>query len=101
MLTNMKAIFIAYDQAFHDKIIEILDRNSCRGFTAFGTVQGRGSKTGEPHFGTHAWPSLAQAMLVMAEDSHVKPVLDRLSALNEERPKLGLRAFVWDAEAGV
>lgn len=97
----MKAIFIAYDQAFHEKIIEILERNSCRGFTAFGEVQGRGTKTGDPHYGTHAWPSLAQAMLVMAEDRHVPTVLSKLKTLDEERPKLGLRAFVWDAETGV
>jgi hypothetical protein len=58
-------------------------------------VQGRGTKTGEPHFGTHAWPSLASAMLTFVEDDRVDAVLDRLRAIDEEKPKLGLRAFVW------
>ena len=63
----MKAVFITYDQAHHERIIEILDRNNCRGFTAFGNVQGRGSDKGEPHYGTHAWPSLASALITLAE----------------------------------
>ena len=91
----MKAIFIAYDQAHHEHIIEILNSLSCRGFTAFGEVQGRGSKTGTPHYGTHAWPSLAQAMLVMVEDEKEAPLLRRLKEIDEEKPLLGLRAFVW------
>lgn len=91
----MQAIFISYDQAHHEAIIEILDRLSCRGFTAFGNVQGRGSKSGEPHYGTHAWPSLASAILTFVEDDRVEPLLKRLHELDENKPKLGLRAFVW------
>lgn len=94
----MKAIFIAYDQAFHEAIIDALTRLNCRGFTAFGNVQGRGSKDGEPHYGTHAWPSLAQAMLTMVEDDQVEPVLKRLHEMDAAKPKLGLRAFVWNIE---
>ncbi|MDE6393228.1 MAG: hypothetical protein K2L59_08185 [Muribaculaceae bacterium] len=91
----MKAIFIAYDLAHHEHVIEILNACSCRGFTSFGTVQGRGTKSGEPHFGTHAWPSLASAMLTFVEDDRVEPLLKRLRDIDEEKPKLGLRAFVW------
>ncbi|MBD5200537.1 MAG: hypothetical protein HDS70_01980 [Bacteroidales bacterium] len=97
----MKAIFITYDQAHHEKIIEALDRTSCRGFTSFGTVQGRGSKTGEPHYGSHAWPSLATATITMVEDDRVEPLLERLRKLDEERPLLGLRAFVWTVEQSI
>lgn len=91
----MQAIFIAYDLAHHEKIIEVLNSTSCRGYTAFGTVQGRGTKTGEPHLGTHAWPSLASAMLTMVDDDKVQILLSRLKEIDENKPKLGLRAFVW------
>ena len=94
----MKAIFIAYDQAHHEIIIDALTRLNCRGFTAFGNVQGRGSKDGEPHYGTHAWPSLAQAILTMVEDHQADAVLRRLKEINDEKPRLGLRAFVWAIE---
>ena len=92
----MQAIFIAYDLAHHEKVLEALNATSCRGYTAFGTVQGRGSVKGEPHLGSHAWPSLASAMLTMVEDDKVDALLRRLKAIDEDRPKLGLRAFVWD-----
>ena len=91
----MKAIFISYDQAHHEAIIDALDRTSCRGFTAFGEVQGRGSKTGIPHYGSHAWPSLAQSIITFVEDDREEALLARLRALDEDKPKLGLRAFVW------
>lgn len=94
----MKAIFIAYDLAHHEKVIEALNATSCRGYTAFGTVQGRGSVKGEPHLGSHAWPSLASAMLTMVADDKVNDLLSRLKAIDDEKPKLGLRAFVWNIE---
>lgn len=94
----MKAVFISYDQAHHEAIIEILDKTSCRGFTAFGNVQGRGSKSGEPHYGTHAWPSLASALITFVPDDRVELLLSRLKNLDDNRPLLGLRAFVWDVE---
>lgn len=94
----MKTVFISYDQAHHEAIIDVLTRLNCRGFTAFGNVQGRGSKTGEPHYGTHAWPSLAQAILTVVEDSQVAPLLERLKSLDQNKPLLGLRAFVWNVE---
>lgn len=97
----MKAVFIAYDQAHHEGVIEILDKSACRGFTSFGTVQGRGTKNGEPHYGTHAWPSLASALLTVVADESVDNLLERLNSLNETKPRLGLRAFVWDIEKSI
>lgn len=94
----MKAILITYDQAHHEHIIEILDKSNCRGFTSFGTVQGRGSEKGEPHYGTHAWPSLASAIITIVDDRRVEPLLERLHEIDMEKPKLGLRAFVWNIE---
>ena len=70
----MKALFIAFDQAYYEHIVELLPQLGSRGFTAWQEVQGRGSKTGEPHYGTHAWPSLASAMMTMVEDNRVDSV---------------------------
>lgn len=97
----MKAIFIAYDQAHHEGIIEILNRHACRGFTGFGIVQGRGSVKGEPHYGTHAWPSLAQSIITIVSDESAPKVLEDLHALDMTKPRLGLRAFQWNVEATV
>lgn len=97
----MKALFIAFDQAHYDHIIEILERNNCRGFTAWEGVQGRGSKDGEPHYGSHAWPSQASAVITMVDDTRVPVLLEKLRTLDADRPKLGLRAFVWNIEQSV
>ena len=52
----MKSIFIAFDQAHRDKIVDMLERSNCRGFTAWEQVTGRGSVDGEPHYGSPPWP---------------------------------------------
>ncbi len=39
--------------------------------------------------------------MTMVEDSRVDAVLAKLRQFNQERPKLGLRAFVWSVEDGM
>lgn len=97
----MKAIMITYDQAHHEAIIEVLNHLSCRGFTSFGEVQGRGSKTGDPHYGTHAWPALGGAILTVVPDQTAGSLLERLRTLDESKPNLGLRAFSWTIDQSI
>lgn len=97
----MKAIFIAFDQAYYERIVELLPSLGCRGFTAWQEVQGRGTRTGQPHYGTHAWPSLASAMFTMVEDDHIERVLNHLHEMDLETPKLGLRAWVMPIEQSI
>lgn len=94
----MKSVLIVFDQAFYERIISLLDRMNCRGFTYFDKVQGRGSKTGEPHFGSHAWPSMNSAILSIVDDEKVDPLLKELHAMDKKTEQLGLRAFVWNIE---
>lgn len=94
----MKAIFICYDQAHHDAVVAIL--NSCmqRGFTCWEQAQGRGSESGEPHYGSHAWPGMNSSIMAVCEDDRVPLIFDRLKKLDLDRPMLGLRAFVLPVE---
>ena len=62
----MKSVLITFDQAYYERIMALLDRLGCRGFTYLEKVQGRGSKTGDPHFGSHAWPSMCLGSLMMS-----------------------------------
>lgn len=94
----MKSIFISFNQAYYEMIISIMDHNNLRGFTYWDVVQGRGSKTGEPHYGSHAWPTLNSALLVMVEDEKVDSFLEQLRAIDKETEALGLRAFTWNIE---
>ena len=44
----MKSVLITFDQAHYVRIIELLDKLSCRGFSYFEQMRGRGSLTGNP-----------------------------------------------------
>ena len=97
----MKSIFISFDQAHHEGVMSVLSRNNCRGFSFFEQVQGRGSKTGEPHYGNHAWPGMCSAILAIVEDHQVDPILEALHQLDLSTEQLGLRAFVWNIEKSI
>jgi nitrogen regulatory protein PII len=92
----MKAIMIIYNQAHTEKVEYLLEKLAIKGFSLWENVQGRGTKTGVPHLGTHAWPEINKSVLTVVEDNLVDSVLEnvkRIDAVNEE---VGIRAFVWD-----
>ena len=97
----MKAIFISFNQAYYEMILSIMDRNNIRGFTYWEEVQGLGSKNGEPHYGSHAWPTLNSAILAMVPDEKVDPFLDLLHKMDLQTEAQGLRAFVWNIEKSI
>jgi nitrogen regulatory protein PII len=97
----MKSVFISFDQAYYEQILHILNYSNIRGFTRWDNVQGRGSKTGEAHYGSHAWPSLNGAIMTVIPDEKVKPLLEELKALDATSELMGLRAFVWNIEDGI
>lgn len=97
----MKAIFIVFNQALNEKVHEILENEGVRGFTKWEEVKGRGSVDGEPHLGSHTWPAMNSSILSFVEPEDMQRVLGALNALNHESPLQGLRAFVWDAQAGI
>jgi len=94
----MKAVFIPFNQAYKDRLIVILDRMNIRGFTMWEHVQGRGSKTGEPHYGSHAWPTMNSAILTIIPDEKVDDLLNKIHELDKETEKQGIHGFVWDVE---
>ena len=97
----MKAVMITYDQAHHEAVIDILTRTNNRGYTSWSEVAGRGSSTGDPHLGTHAWPTTNSAIFTVVEDNRLQSLLDAIRRLDNERPLLGIHAFAWNIEAYV
>lgn len=95
----MKSVFIPFNQAYKDRVLDILGKLNLRGFTFWESVQGKGTHRGEPHYGSHAWPTLNSAMLVVIPDDKVKPLLDALQALDKETESQGLHAYVWNIES--
>lgn len=97
----MKALFISYNQAYGEEIVEILESHGQRGFTRWEDIQGRGSVEGEPHIGSHAWPTMNVAVMSVVPDEKADPILTDLKAKDESAPDLGLRAFVWNIESAI
>lgn len=94
----MKAIFVSYNQAYNDEIIEVLEANGQRGFTRWDDIAGRGTNGGEPHYGNHAWPTMNIGVLSVVEDDKVAGIMEDLREKDKQTLDLGLRAFVWNVE---
>jgi nitrogen regulatory protein PII len=94
----MKAVFVVYNQSLTGRVKEILSQLSIRGFTQWTDITGNGSEKGLPHEGTHTWPELNNAYMVITADDKVSPLLSKLKSLNESVEDQGLRAFVWNIE---
>lgn len=89
----MKALFIVYNQAYNQEIVELLDSLGQRGYTVWQEIGGRGSVDGEPHLGSHAWPTQNHALLSVMENETAAKVMARLREVDTSNPALGLRAY--------
>jgi len=94
----MKAIFIAYNQAYNQEIVELFEDCGQRGYTVWEDVGGRGSVDGEPHLGSHAWPTQNHALLSVVDDTLAGTLMERLRETDRDNPRLGLRAYVLPVE---
>ena len=92
----MKAIMVIYNQAHTEKIEYMLDKLGIKGYSLWENVQGRGTSTGVPHLGTHAWPEINKSVIAIVEDNIVDSVLNTVKKIDEINEEVGIRAFVWD-----
>ena len=97
----MKAVFIIYGLALTEPVEQLLNKLSIRGFTRWGQVQGRGGTSGEPHYGTHAWPTENGAILSIMDEQQAATLLEELRSLNAKAEQQGLNAFVWHIEGAL
>lgn len=94
----MKAVMIVYNHGITEEVNEALEALKIRGFTKFLNVHGQGSINGEPHLGSHIWPSLNAVVLTVIEDDLVDKLLDKVKEINAEAEEQGIHAYVWNIE---
>ena len=94
----MKAVFISHNQALTEAVMAILDRLHIRGYSKWIDTVGRGTIDGEPHMGTHTWPSKNSSILTIVSDDKIDPLLSTLRKLDAKTEEQGLRAYVWNIE---
>lgn len=92
----MKAVLIVFNQSQTERVEYMFDRLEIRGYTWWNNVMGRGSETGEPRMGTHTWPEMNSAALVIVPDQKVDSLLDSVKKLDKVNEQVGIRAFVWE-----
>ena len=92
----MKAVLIVFNQAHTERVEFMLEQLGIRGYTWWNDVRGRGSETGDPRMGTHTWPELNSAALVIVDDAKIESLLEGVRKLDEINKEIGTRAFVWD-----
>ena len=92
----MKAVMIIYNQAHTEKVEYMLDKLGVKGYSLWENVQGRGTSTGVPHLGTHAWPEINKSLLTIVEDDMVDTLLDKVKRIDSVNEEVGIRAFAWD-----
>lgn len=97
----MKSVMIIFNQANTGRVEYMLDVLGIRGFTFFEQVQGRGTNTGDPRRGTHAWPEMNSCVITVVEDEKVDTLLESVKKLDLRNEEVGVRAFVWNIEAAV
>ena len=94
----MKAVFVAYNQAYNQEIVELLEHLGQRGYTVWEEIGGRGSVDGEPHLGSHAWPTQNHALLSVMDNAIAAEFMKALRETDTANPDLGLRAYVLPVE---
>ncbi|MDR3328828.1 MAG: hypothetical protein LBS63_01810 [Prevotellaceae bacterium] len=94
----MKAVFISYGQSLTQPVEHLLDKLHLRGFTRWAETEGRGSATGEPHYGTHAWPSKNGSLITFVSPHEAELLMAGLRNINEQADEQGLNAFAWSIE---
>ncbi|MFH0840987.1 MAG: PG0541 family transporter-associated protein [Bacteroidota bacterium] len=92
----MKAIMIIYNQAHTERVEYLLDKLEVRGYSLWENVQGRGTSTGVPHLGTHAWPEINKSLLAVVDDNIIDILLENVKKIDSISEEVGIRAFVWD-----
>lgn len=91
----MKSVFIVFNQALTEKVEYVFNKLNIRGYTKWETTSGRGSKSGEPHMGTHTWPEMNSSVLTIVDDDMVEKLIDAVRKIDEINTEVGIRAFVW------
>ena len=91
----MKAVFVACNQSMYDAVMNVMKDMEIRGFTGWEELMGCGTNDGEPHLGSHAWPTMNSALIAVMEDDKAAAFLARLKKLDTDNDLQGLRAFAW------
>ena len=98
----MKMVFLSYNIAEDEEMMEILEQLGIRSYTKWKEVLDR-SETGHPRLGTHVWPGVNSALATAIDDDKAEVLFREIEAFNAGRKYEDekVKAFVWEVMAAL
>ncbi len=93
----MKMVFIMYNIAINDEVMEIIKKAGIEDYTRWERVTGIG-KTSGLHMGTHVWPTVNSVLAVAVEDDKKDKLIEQIKEARKKLGKEGIKAFVLPLE---
>ena len=93
----MKMIFIMYNIAINDEVMEILKCLEIEDYTRWERTTGCGKASG-PHLGTNVWPAVNSVLAVAVEDDKKNRLIEEIKKMRQKLGKEGIKAFVLPLE---
>ncbi|MCK4649075.1 transcriptional regulator [bacterium] len=95
----MKMIFIVYNAAIKEEVMESLKAIGVENYTKWDRVLGKGPISG-PHFDSDIWPGVNSMLAIAVEDEKKDKIMAKVRELKlkESIAKQGIRAFVLPLE---
>ena len=93
----MKMIFIMYNIAINDEVVQILKDEGIEEYTRWERATGCG-KTSGPHLGSHIWPAVNSVLAVAVEDDKKNQLIEEIKKMRQKLGKEGIKAFVLPLE---
>ena len=93
----MKMIFIVYNIAINEEVMEIIKKAGIENYTRWERVTGVGKISGL-HMGTHVWPAVNSVLAVAVEDDKKDKLIEQIKEARKKLGKEGIKAFVLPLE---
>jgi len=89
----MKMVFIVYNVAINDEVMEMLQRHGVETYTRWEHVTGVGKSSG-PHLDTHVWPARNSAIATATTDDTARALLEAVREMRQSMSGEGIKAFL-------
>jgi len=97
MSNGVKMIFIMYNIAINDEVMQILKCLEIEDYTRWEKTTGCGKISG-PHLGTNVWPAVNSVLAVAVEDDKKNRLIEEIKKMRQKLGKEGIKAFVLPLE---
>jgi hypothetical protein len=96
-LKQMKLVFLVYNAAIDEDVMEALERLGIEEYTKWPRLTGKGNSSG-PHLDSPVWPGVNSALLIATNDDKAGSLLKEVQSLKKKFSHEGIKAFLLPLE---